>query len=763
MYKATTIAAAAFLALAAGPMAAADDVMVVFDGSNSMWGQIEGTAKIQIAREAMDHLFDQWSEDANVGLMAYGHRRQGDCNDIETMITPGPFERTEFLAAINGISPKGKTPLTAAVEQAAETLAYRDAPATVVLMTDGIESCQRDPCALARTLAQNGVNFTAHVVGFDLKDEEQEAIACLAEHTGGRFVSASNARELGEALGAVGSTMAEAPLAEPEPAPEPVPEPITTPSVTLAVPENATSGADFSVSWRAAEQAPRDYVTIVPLGADEGAHGHFTRVGDRSEGILRAPAAPGLYDVRYVSQEESRPLAAAQIEIVAAQASVEAPETATVGETFPVSWSAGIHPRDYVTIVPAGAPEGQYGDFTRVGDKTDGSLQAPADPGFYEVRYVLEEGSRTLATAEIEIIAAQASLEAPETATAGETFAVSWSAGIHPRDFVTIVPAGAPEGQYGDFTRVGDKTEGSLQAPADPGLYEVRYVLQEGSRTLASSMIEIVAAQVSLRAPESALVGTSFPVQWSRGIHPRDYVTIVAPGADEGTYGDFSRVGSGGDGTLRAPAEPGLYEVRYVLDAGQKTVASAAIQVVEADIELDGPGTVRAGTEIRITWSGTPPHSRDYVTLVPMGAEEGASGDFVRIGSRSEAALKAPDETGLYEIRYVLDQGSRILASHMVEVVAETAALHEGGLLEAPETGAPGESVEVRWTAENTANDQRVTFARPEQADFTWIDVQQAADGPLTFTLPEQPGFYEFRLLDVTARKVLSRVTINVE
>src|SRR5699024_8926686 len=114
-----------------------------------------------------------------------------------------------------------------------------------------------------------------------------------------------------------------------------------------------------------------------------------------------------------------------------------------------------------------------------------------------------------------------------------------------------------------------------------------------------------------------------------------------------------------------------------------------------------------------------------------MGAEEGAHGDYVRVSDRDEASLKAPEETGLYEIRYVLDQGKRILARHMVEIVGQTAALNDGGLLEAPEAGAPGETVEVRWTAENTANDQRVTLATSAQADFTWIEVQQATDGPL--------------------------------
>ena len=662
-------AAVALMLLWVGSAQAADDVMVVFDGSNSMWGQIDGVAKIEVARQAMERLVGNWTDGTNVGLMAYGHRREGDCSDIETMITPGPFVREAFLERVRSITPRGKTPLTTAVEQAAEALAYRDRPATVVLITDGIESCQRDPCALAEELERMGVGFTAHVVGFDLKGEEQEAVACMAERTGGRFVAARNAEELGAALSTVGTAVAEAP--EPTPEPEPAP----APSVVVEAPESAVIGSSFAISWQAPTQAPRDYVTIVPLGADEGTYTNYQRVQDKSEGSLRAPAEPGLYEVRYVRQEDGSTLGSTEIEIVEADVSVSAPQSATAGERFSVSWSGAVHPRDYVTIVPAGAAEGDYGDYTRVADKNEGSLQAPADAGLYEVRYVLQEGGKTLASAEIEIVKAEASVQAPQSAVVGSSFSVQWSRGIHPRDYVTIVPAGAAEGDYGDYTRVGDKSEGSLRAPAEPGLYEVRYVLQEGGKTLSSVPIEIV----------------------------------------------------------------------------------------EADIELAGPDTVRAGSQIRVVWSGSPPHGRDYVTIVPMGAQEGAYGDYVRVSGRDSADLSAPEETGLYEVRYVLDEGKQILARHPVEVVAATAALNEGGALEAPEAGKPGETVEVRWTAENSGGDRRVTLAGADQPDFTWIEAKKAEGPSLTFTLPQEAGFYEFRLLDIPQRKVLSRVTIRVE
>jgi Ca-activated chloride channel homolog len=746
--------AAALMGLAASSAQAADDVMIVFDGSNSMWGQIDGVAKIEIARDAMGSLMGDWAEGTNVGLMAYGHRREGDCSDIETVIAPGPIDREHFMSRVRAITPRGKTPLTSAVEEAARILSFRDNPATVVLITDGIETCQRDPCALAEELERMGVGFTAHVVGFDLQGAEHEAVACIAERTGGRFLAAGDAAELAQALSEVGAAVAAAP--EPEPEPEPAP------AVDLTVPTSAVVGESFAVSWSTSEQQPRDFLTIVPMGAKEGDRGGVARVRDDTDARLRAPAEPGLYEVRYVMDEGRRTLASAEIEIVGAQVSLTAPGSATTGSTFSVSWSGTVHPRDFLTIVPMGADEGDRGNYVRTGDKSDATLQAPAEPGLYEVRYVLEEGRRTLAAAEIEIVGAQVSLTAPESATTGSTFSVSWSGTVHPRDFLTILPMGADEGDRGNYVRTGDKSDATLQAPAEPGLYEVRYVLEEGRRTLAAAEIEIVGAQVSLTAPENATTGSTFSVSWSGTVHPRDFLTIVPMGADEGDRGNYVRTGDKSDATLQAPAEPGLYEVRYVLEEGRRTLATAAIEIVEADIELLGPDTVRAESQMRVSWSGTAPSRRDFVTIVPMGADEGVRGQYARVGDASETDLAVPQETGLYEVRYVLEEGRRTLARHMVEVVAATAPLGEGDALSVPETGAPGEAIEVSWSTDANGNDRRVALAKAGQADFTWMSVQSAGDGPLSFTLPDAPGYYEFRLLDITERKVLGRATIEV-
>ncbi|MDJ0628456.1 MAG: VWA domain-containing protein [Rhodobacter sp.] len=831
--------------LAAGSAAADENVIVVFDGSNSMWGQIDGTAKIEIARGVMDNLLGDWTEDRSVGLMAYGHRRRGDCTDIEVLVPPGTQARQSILDRINAITPTGKTPLTAAVEQAARELSYTDRPATVVLISDGLESCDRDPCALAEALEKGGVGFTAHVVGFGLgADEDAASLACIADRTGGQYISASNAQELGTALSAVATA-----VAEPEPEPEPAPEP-EAPQVTVEGPETAVGGSDIRVTWAptvaeadyitvvpAASQsgefgsyvrigkaeevtlpvpgdpglyeiryvsnatkdtlgaAPieviepevtldaadsvqtggefkvtwsptinkRDYITIVPIGTDEGEFGNYVAVRSATEVTLRAPADPGLYEIRYVLNIDKRTVASRPVEVVDPEVVLQVPDIALTGAAFDVSWAGTVNARDYITIVPVGTDEGEFGNYIVVRDDARGSLKAPAETGMYEVRYVLREGNKTLATEMIEVTAPEVTVAGPDAAVRGSKIEVSWTGTVAGDDYVTIVPVGTPEGEYGNYVVVRNKDSAALNVPAETGMYELRYILREGAKTLATAMIEVTEPEVTVSAPEAALAGSVIEVSWTGTVNTNDYVTIVPVGTEEGQYGNYVSVRTATSKNLQAPADPGMYEVRYVLREGNQTLASVMIEITEPEVTVSAPDAVRAGDTLPVSWTGTVSRS-DYVTIVPMGTPDDKYGAYFQVRRQSERDMTAPEETGMYEVRYVLREGNRVLARQMVEVLSADAPLETGASLTAPETAAPGATIAVSWTADTTSADQRITLARAEQAIFTWISATKITGAPpVDITLPDEPGVYEIRLLDVSNQAVLSRKLVKVE
>ncbi|MBX3598642.1 MAG: VWA domain-containing protein [Rhizobiaceae bacterium] len=207
-------------ALGAGAANAEGRTILIMDGSGSMWGQINGKPKLEIARESLRAVLKSTPPDLELGLMAYGHRQKGSCDDIELVIPPAKNTAAQINIAADQMKFLGKTPLSAAVKKAADDLKYAEEKATVVLITDGVETCSADPCALGKELEQTGADFTVHVVGFGLTADEGKHVACLAENTGGKFIQASDAAQLEAALkAAVAETRAKAP--EPAPTPEP--------------------------------------------------------------------------------------------------------------------------------------------------------------------------------------------------------------------------------------------------------------------------------------------------------------------------------------------------------------------------------------------------------------------------------------------------------------------------------------------------------------------------------------------------------------
>ena len=207
------------MASSAAAAQAADRAIIVLDASGSMWGQIGGRPKLEIARETLRNVLQTFPADRELGLMAYGHREKGSCEDIELVVPPAAGTAGAITSAADNLNFLGKTPLSAAVKKAADDLKYTEDKATVVLITDGVETCNADPCALARELEQGGVDFTAHVVGFGLTAEEGRQVACLAENTGGKYIQASDDAALEEALKV--TVAAPAPPPAPAPAAEP--------------------------------------------------------------------------------------------------------------------------------------------------------------------------------------------------------------------------------------------------------------------------------------------------------------------------------------------------------------------------------------------------------------------------------------------------------------------------------------------------------------------------------------------------------------
>lgn len=175
-------------------------VLFILDGSGSMWQKLDGDFKITTAKTVMKNLLDKLPDEAGAGLIAYGHNRKSDCEDIETLVSLAPLDRAAFTAKLDAINPQGKTPIAKSLNHALAILRSETEPVTVVLVTDGLETCDGDACELVQQAKAQGVKITLHVVGFGIEEEDLSSMECLAQAGGGQYFPANNAEELTLAL-----------------------------------------------------------------------------------------------------------------------------------------------------------------------------------------------------------------------------------------------------------------------------------------------------------------------------------------------------------------------------------------------------------------------------------------------------------------------------------------------------------------------------------------------------------------------------------
>jgi len=197
---------------------ASSKAVIVFDASGSMWGQIGGKAKITIAKDALKDVVKNWNDSVELGVMAYGHRRKGDCNDIEMISPISQVDKNGIISKVMAISPKGKTPISRALKKAADKLQYTEDKATIILISDGQETCDSDPCVVAKELEAKGIDFVTHVIGFNVDKKTSKQLSCIAKVTGGEYFSAKNAKELNKAIKTVAKKVQKA---KPKPKPKP--------------------------------------------------------------------------------------------------------------------------------------------------------------------------------------------------------------------------------------------------------------------------------------------------------------------------------------------------------------------------------------------------------------------------------------------------------------------------------------------------------------------------------------------------------------
>lgn len=433
-----------------------EQFMVVLDASGSMWGQIEGRTKIDIVRDAYGKMVKTWDDrPIESGLIAYGHRRKGDCSDIELLSKVGQSDSKSLGRAVHKLTPKGKTPLGAAVRLAAEELKYTEKKATVILLSDGIETCGVDPCQLGLDLESLGVDFTAHVVGLDIKsDEDKTQLQCLAENTGGQFLTAQTADQLDDALLSTTQPLKglkfQGLLADTgEPASYmiwEVSDPLgkltfETNSATLNLsdfPEGGLGDGDYTITGRAENYTGSTQFSL--------------------------PSKKPIIHVRLFPDIPTTTLTPVS-EIYA-------------GNEFGLEWVGEGYKEDRIAIVPVGGDASSALDIVKITSGHIVTLKAPHQPGLYEVIYLNNayENNRVDARQPITVAETPYVLDVEGgVIRAGQSFTISWRGPGLDADMIAIGPRTSGSDDYTSLSWIENAPRVTLTAPDIAGEYELRY------------------------------------------------------------------------------------------------------------------------------------------------------------------------------------------------------------------------------------------------------------------------------------------------
>ncbi|MEP5729552.1 MAG: VWA domain-containing protein [Sulfitobacter sp.] len=250
----TAVLATSLSILTTSLTAAPSDIMFVLDGSGSMWGQIGGIAKIQTAKETMQKLLEDVPAEARLGLMTYGTQSKASCSDVSVLNAIGA-PRDEIKTSLNDLTPLGKTPIGNSLLQALSLLEKAepsDAQKSLVLVSDGIETCDSDPCAIANKVKEIGVNIKVHVVGFDVDDAARAQLECIANNGNGQYFDASDTDGFKRAMDQVVQVSQN--VVEEEAEPEP------TPPADVEVFRDDFDGDDLADHWTIYNPDPDSYI-----------------------------------------------------------------------------------------------------------------------------------------------------------------------------------------------------------------------------------------------------------------------------------------------------------------------------------------------------------------------------------------------------------------------------------------------------------------------------------------------------------------------
>jgi Ca-activated chloride channel family protein len=169
-------------------------ILFVFDASNSMNAFWSGEKKITLATKLLSKSLETLygTDNLELGLRAYGHGTRHvegnqDCDDTELIVPIGTGSNLIIKQKLGRLRAQGTTPIARSLERAADDFPTEPGRNVIVLITDGIEACDEDPCVVSRMLQSRGIVVKPFIIGIGIEERYKESLRCV-----GNFYDASN-------------------------------------------------------------------------------------------------------------------------------------------------------------------------------------------------------------------------------------------------------------------------------------------------------------------------------------------------------------------------------------------------------------------------------------------------------------------------------------------------------------------------------------------------------------------------------------------
>ncbi len=729
---------------------AEDKAIIVFDASGSMWAQLDGKTKIEIAKKTLANLVTNWDENKHLGLLAYGHRKKGDCNDIETLVPVGKVNKSGMISTVNKINPKGKTPISASIRMAADELKFTEDNATVILISDGKETCNADPCATAAELEKLGVNFTAHVIGFGVDKQTSEQLKCIAANTGGKYFPADNAEQLNDALKKV----------------------VEQPKVLTLQAIDEKTGTIFNkmIEWTFSNQQTDEVITLSASGngKDFSIASKDTKQSTDSAALISA----GNWLIKGTSNSYSGD---ASVEITGKdnqlikvnfarelpKVTINAADEAVVGTELKLSWEAPKEVEGLLNLQLADEkPKYHASPLLHTKDKSEATMRLPSVAGNYVLRFydvhdrdiILTERPITLKNIEIVI-------NAPDEIGTGTELDLSWIAPKDAEAKINLEIVGEkPKFHANPHLYIKGKKEGSMRMPATAGDYILRWYNLSDRKAVMERPIKLVESQVTITAPDEAGAGTEVDLSWDAPKTAEAKITLEVAGEKPKFHSNPHLYIKGKkEGSMRMPSTAGDYILRWYNLSDRIIVTEKAIKLTEEVVTINAPDEAGAGTEIDLSWEA-PKTAEAKITLEVAGEKpKFHSNPHLYIKGKKEGSMRMPSTAGDYILRWYNLSDRIIVTEKAIKLTEEVVTIN------APDEAGAGTEIDLSWDAPKTAEAKitlEVAGEKPKFHSNPHLYIKGKKEGSIR--MPATEGDYILRWYNLSDRKIVTERAIKV-